>query len=230
MRPLAAIAILFLALSPIYESAAPVPEPILSLATQFRGKSPDEVRDLISKRFGPYHRDTGSGLSIPQWDVFGGVLTFHPHTGPFFYDQRTKKVTGLIPTHNAVRENLLQSYEMTSHADQHGNTYWLGNLDFPTNTTYRFTKSGLHVNARNFFITYPTGTVSVSLAKGITDERPLESVSNRFVIAQIVFTSADGTKKTTYSIENSEQARGLEFIGVKDIGFTMNTSWKNFWK
>lgn len=230
MRAPALIAFLILALSPIYESSAAVPEPIASLAKQFQGKSPDEVRALIGNRFGPYLRDIGSGLSIPQWDVFGGVLAFHPLFGPSFYDPKTKDVTGLITTHNTVRENLLQSYEMTSNADQHGARNWLGNLEFPTNTTYRFTKSGLEVNARSFFITYPTGTVAVTLAKGIADETLLESLSGNFPIAQLVFTSSDGTEKATYSIVSSEQKRGLSFVGAKDIGFIMDTTWVNFWK
>ncbi|MCX9158592.1 hypothetical protein OPU71_20965 [Niveibacterium sp. 24ML] len=230
MRALALIAFLILALSPIDESAADVPEPIATLAKQFQGKSPNEVLALIGKRFGPYHRNTGSGLSIPEWEVFGGVLTFHPLTGPFFYDPRTNKVTGLIPTHNAVRENLLQSYEMTSNADKHGTKYWLGNLEFPTSATYRFTKSGLEVDARNFFITYTTGTVAVTLANGITDETLLESLSGSFPIAQLAFTSSDGKEKATYTIVSSEQERGLSFVGATDVGFILDTSWVNFWK
>lgn len=230
MRALAAIAIFLIALSPFHESVAAVPEPIVSLAKQFGGKSPDEVRELIVRQFGPHHRDTGSGLSIPQWDVFGGVLTFHPLGGPSFFDPGTKKVTGLVPTHNTVRENLLRSYEMSSRDDHRGQQHWLGSLEFPSPTTYRFTKSPLSANAKNFFTKYPTGTVVANLARGVADETLLESLEGDVPIAKLIFTSADGQKKAAFSIVSSEQSRSLKFVAPKNNDFEMNKGWENFWK
>lgn len=51
---------------------------VLSFGKTLQGKSSDEIRTAIIDRFGPPTRNVGSGLRIDQWEIAGGVLTFHP--------------------------------------------------------------------------------------------------------------------------------------------------------
>src|SRR5947208_659011 len=55
---------------------------------EFRGKvarmNADQVLAAATARFGRPSRDAGSGVSIPQWDIAGGVLTVHSSAGPTF--------------------------------------------------------------------------------------------------------------------------------------------------
>ncbi len=83
---------------------------------------------MISKRLGPPQRDNGSGVRIEQWDVSGGVLTFHPYTGPTFFNRKAQKFFRLLRTTNPVHANLLQSYEMTTlpDPDDHANALLAG--------------------------------------------------------------------------------------------------------
>jgi hypothetical protein len=121
MKPaLVSVLLPFMALS-VTRAQAPklsdAPKPIRELSASIQGKRPDDVRTAIIERLGPPQRDIGSGYRIEQWDTSGGVLTFHPVTGPTFSDPKTKTYFRLIRTSNPAAGNLLDSYEMTTLPD-----------------------------------------------------------------------------------------------------------------
>jgi len=74
------------------------PTSIQMLARELQGKKGDEVATAIIKQFGPAARDVGSGLSIQQWDVDCGVLTYSLGLARFRSDGG--KVVWLTPTVN----------------------------------------------------------------------------------------------------------------------------------
>ena len=140
---IASLAILVLLLT-LPESNAQVadlpgaPKAIQELSSKIQGRPADKVRAAMIEKFGPVQRDVGSGLQIEQWDVAGGVLTFHPLTGPVFSDSKTKQTFRLLRTTNPAGEVLLKGYEMTSLPDpaNYGMRSWLGNLKFGPGKTY----------------------------------------------------------------------------------------------
>jgi len=139
MRSCLAIGILF-AMSLI----SPGEDVIDSLAREVQGKKPDEVRALIVGRLGQPTRDIGSGISIDQWDVAGGQLTFHPGTGPTF--KKDGKIRWLIRTTNPAATCLFGSYQMTTIPDpaNHGNCFWTGDLSLRADGKYQYTKKVLN--------------------------------------------------------------------------------------
>ena len=220
--------------SPLMSDA---PKAVRELSAAIQGKSPHEVRTVISKRFGPPQRDIGSGLQIEQWDISGGVLTFHPITGPTFFDPKAQRSFRLLQTTNPVHANLLQSYEMATLPDSanNGTRYWLGNLEFGPEMSYAFQDSGQHRNQRsaqaeNYFMLHPTGKVAVHYVAPISSHTLLETVPEGATISHLIFTSADGKSQATFSITSSERSRRLEFRGDKPLPFAMDTSWKSLWK
>jgi len=208
-----------------------MPTSVASLAEQIQGRSPAEVQALIVKRFGPAHRDNGSGLSIPQWDVAGGILQFHPLAGPSYFDPKTNKTTGLIRTHNAVRDNLLRPYEMTTLPHANGTNHH-GNLTFSADSRYSFEPANYRISAaeRNFFFDHPTGTISVFFMQGISNATLLESLGEQTSIARLTFKSADGKTIANYFIKSFRESRLLRFSDDKDMNFLMDKSWESFWK
>lgn len=213
---------------------ADAPKMVRELAISIQGKSPEEVRSVIVKQLGPAKRDVGSGLRIEQWDTSDGVLTFNPVTGPTFSDAKTKRVFRLVRTTNLVRACLLQSYEMTT-LPINGTRFWLGNVEFTEDMTYRFTDSGQHPGQRgsqteNFFILYPNGKVQVRYSPPVTPDTVLESLPEGATVAHLVFISADGKYKATFSITSSERSRSLDFSADKPLAFMLDTAWKSFWK
>jgi hypothetical protein len=238
--PLFVVLLLLSALS-VTKAQAPdiskAPKAIQELAASIQGKSSDEVRTVIIERFGPAQRDVGSGVRIEQWDIAGGVLTFHPGTGPFFSDAKTRTYIRLLRTNNPAGANILASYEMTTLPDpaNHGTRFWLGNLKFGPNATYRFTDSGQHPKQRaaqtdNFFLLHPAGTVEVRYVAPITPDTLLESVAEGATVAHLVFNSSDHKHQAAFSITSSERERRLVFGADKPLPFCMDTSWKNFWR
>jgi hypothetical protein len=232
--------LLFLA-PPVLRAQTPniseAPKVIQELAASIQGKRSDGVRAAIIERLGSAQREIGSGYRIEEWDVPEGVLTFHPATGPTFLDLKTKKYFRLPRTSNPAASNILKSYEMFTLPDptNHGNQFWLGNLKFESNSTYRFIDSGQNLNQRaaqaeNFFMLHPAGTVEVRYVAPITRDTVLESVGEGATIARLVFRSADHKHTATFSITSSERARRLVFAADKPLSFYMDTSWKNFWR
>lgn len=178
------LTILFIFLTlPVLNAQAPkisdAPIFIRELATKIQGKQPAEIRAAIIKALGAAQRDIGSGFIIEQWDTPEGVLTFHPTTGPTFFESKTKKNFHLLWTTNPVRSCLFADYQMTTLPDpaNHGTRYWLGTVNISVDRTYQFTDSGQFFNQRsmqidNFFMLYPNGKFIVRYIAAITSETP----------------------------------------------------------
>jgi hypothetical protein len=73
------------------------PASIQALAEpEIQGKTNDEVQAAIIRRLGPAPRDVGSGLSIQQWDVGSGVLTYSQGLADFQANGRTVWLTQTV--------------------------------------------------------------------------------------------------------------------------------------
>ena len=213
------------------------PKAVQDLAAEIRGKSSDETRAAIIARLGPAKRNVGSGFRIEQWDLPGGVLTFHPGTGPTFAERKTGINFHLIKTRNPAGANIFSGYEMTTVPDpkNHGNTFWIGNLKFGRGHGYHFVDSGQNTSFRsaqdqNFFMLHPAGTVEVRYVAPTTADTLLESLAEGTTVAHLVFTSADKKARATFSITSSERSRWLAFGAEKPLPFVMGTGWENFWR
>jgi len=213
------------------------PKGIQELSALIQAKPPAEVRSAIVAHFGPPQRDIGSGMRIEQWDTSDGVLTFNPAHGPTFLDRKADKLFHLLKTTNPVRTNLLQSYEMTTLPEpgSGGSMYWLGDLEFGPDMTYRFADSGQSHDHRggqgaNFFMRHPVGRVAVRYVAPISPETLLEAVPDGATIAHLTFTAGDGKNQATFSIATSERSRRLEFRGANPLTFAMSTFWNSYWK
>ncbi len=79
---------------------------VLSFGKTLQGKSPDDIHTAIVDRVGPPTRHVGSGLRIDQWEIVGGVLTFHPLQGPSF--TKDKVLTRLLTTNNPFADCLFE--------------------------------------------------------------------------------------------------------------------------
>jgi hypothetical protein len=241
MKPaLVASLLLCLALPAIKAQPANVselPQAIQELAARIQGKSPAEVHAAIIKRFGAAQRNVGSGIRIELWHLPEGELTFHPGVGPTFSNSTTKQRFWLLRTTNPVASNVLQSYEMLTLADpaNHGSQFWLGNLEFGSNSTYRFIDSGQNLDHRaaqteNFFLRHPSGIVEVRYVGSNTPDTELESVAEGTTVAHLVFTSSDHKHTATFFITSSERERRLVFGADEPLSFHMATGWQSYWR
>lgn len=220
--------------APIVDDA---PESIRRIAAVIEGKRPDDVRAEIIRRLGEPHRDVGSGARIEQWDLPEGVLTFHPGSGPTFADAKAGKIIRLLQTRNPAGSNTLTGYEMTTTPDlrNHGTRFWLGNLKFGRDASYRFTDSGQHPGKRdgqsgNFFMLHPIGTVEVRYEAPVTADTLLETLAEGAVVARLTFTSADRGSRVIFSIRSSERGRTLSFDAEQALPFMMSAGWKSYWR
>lgn len=205
---------------------------IRELAKAIQGKEREKVWEIISERLGPPHRDVGSGVSIPQWDVFGGVFTYQDESGPVFVDHELGVYFQLLRTTNLVKENLLRGYEMMTLEDSYNTQYWLGNIEFKADLSYEFTDSEFFPRLRaaqsqNYFMLHPAGKVAIRYADGIGPETKLENLPEPALIAHLTFTSVDGKAEATYQIISS--GRRLTFASDEPLSFDMDRSWNNFW-
>ena len=204
------------------------PKPIRELAAEIQGKSGAQIRAAIGRRFGPRHRDVGSGLLIEQWDVAGGVLTFHPMGGPVFLDQKSGRHFVLLQTAHAVHAILFGSYEMDTLPDARGGRYWLGNVELGADMTYRFTDSGQHQDRRNeqannFFMLHPVGTVEVRYVGPNGPDTILEKLADGAAVAQVMLRSADGKSQATLLV--AKRQRKLEFSARSSLPFYLYKAW-----
>jgi hypothetical protein len=232
--------LLFASLGGVPAAVAPIsdaPKAIQELAAAIQGKDSDTVHAEIIRRFGFADRDVGSGFRIEKWDLSGGVLTFHPMSGPTFVDAKTDKFFRLLRTTNLAGDNLLQRYSMMTLPDpqNNGSQYWLGSVEFGADGTYRFVDGRafpeeLAKQRDNFFVLYPAGKVVVRYAPPITAETRLETLPENSVVAHFDFTSDDGNHRATFSIKSSERFRTLAFTADQRLTFEMDTSWRNFWR
>ncbi|MEM8671990.1 MAG: hypothetical protein AAGG48_31015 [Planctomycetota bacterium] len=208
------------------------PNDIAKFSVTLQGKSPEQIRDMIEKEYGPPDRNVGSGLVIEQWDVDGGTLTFHPLVGPSFDNGQT--VVRLMETTNLLKHCLFGSYEMHTlpDAEIHGNQFWIGNVSM-TGSKYEFSDSESNLRQRigqesNYFIKHPVGTVKVSYAENITAETKLEELDNQHVVATLEFSSADGTSHGEFEIVADTKNMRLSFQS-EAIPFRMEKGWVSYW-
>jgi hypothetical protein len=204
-----------------------------ALTSEIQGLEPAEVRAAIVRRFGSPARDIGSGLSIEQWDVAGGVLTFHPLTGPTFAKDEVS--TRLIRTTNPAGDCLVGSYEMTTLPDpaNHGNCFWLGNVALNSEGRYRFT-GGPNGSPRpgqedNYFMRHPEGTARVEYAAGVTPRTRLEDLADSTRVATVTF-ACDGGGSMSYMIVAHGSSMRLAFEGSEPLSFRMNKGWVSYWR
>lgn len=212
-----------------YVPNAPV---VNALIPELQGKSREEVRIAIIHRVGWPAREVGSGLQIEQWDVDGGVLTFHPVEGPNF--QRYGQRTWLIHTNNPVALNLFGKYEMyTTPEGGYRMRYWLGNLSL-SGDAYTYTDNRQNLEhpeqqKTNFFMHHTSGSVEVRYPQGVTPKTRLEDMPDDSTVAILTFISPDRQFRKTYRIVTNRTSMSLAF-GGKDMSFEMTKSWENFWR
>jgi hypothetical protein len=216
-------------------AAEPLPPQIARLRNEIRGLRPIRVRKLIKSRFGEPTRDLGSGIWIPQWDIAGGKLTFHPLRGPTF-TTRSGAVHWLLKTKNPARQTIRCQYEMATRPDpaNHGTRFWIGDVYVDKDLNYRFVdgRSNLRERgdqSRNFLMQNPTGRVEVEWAKGINDDTPLESAGDG-VIAHLVFHAAKDRASFRCRLTSSAAERSLDLAPEQaDQSYQFDGGWKVFW-
>jgi hypothetical protein len=181
--------------------------------------------------FGQPSRDVGSGLSIPEWDIAGGVLRVHPLGGPTFR-LPNGKIIWLIRTTNLAGDNLHQDFEMTTLPDlaNHGTRFWIGDVHITHDGTYHYVDSGSNPYERsdqssNFFLHYPNGHVEIIWLGGISAASRLETLGDN-QIAVLRFIAKDGKTKLESRVVSSDQTRMLSIVGPT---FEMEQSWLQFW-
>jgi hypothetical protein len=207
------------------------PSSIQSLAEEIRDKSGGEVEAAIVKHFGPAARDVGSGVSIKQWDVGTGVLTYSGGLASF--SLRKGKSVWLTTTNNkALRTLTAHGFEMTTPPSPQLK-YWLGDLNLKTGSTYKFVDSGeyesLHhreKQANNFFLKHPTGRFAIQFASGCSPDTVLEHLPDAAVLCSLTFVSADGSSRATFEIVAYPSERRLVFSTMtRPQIFLMEKGW-----
>ncbi len=174
-----------------------LPPEVRSFQRVIQRMTPKQVADAAVERFGRPARERGSGISILEWDVAGGVLTASPHHGlPTFRTSAGRKVQ-LIATESRAGPNVSQSFEMVSRPDpaNHDTTFWIGNVEIRPDGTYLFADANANLNDRgdqggNFFVRHAAGHVTIEWVNGVTADTLLESASDREV-ARLTFAAGD---------------------------------------
>lgn len=215
---------------------APLPPPVAAVREKIQGKKPQEVLAIMSADFGKPSRDVGSGLSIPQWDVAGGVLTYHEWVGPTF--RAGGRTVWLIRTHNSVGDTLTGSFEMTTPPDpaNHGNRFWLGNLDLHPDGTYSMKTGGSgerqDVANASFFGKHPRGTYAVTYAEKVDKASLLEDVADGTDVVTLKFTPDQAAgAEAVYKVRAAVDERQMEIVPAEGKAtFQLEKGWKNHWE
>jgi hypothetical protein len=206
---------------------------LAALKAEIQGKQPDEVRALIIGRFGPPARTFGSGFRIETWDVGGGVLMFHPASGPSF-DEGGQSVW-LMRTNNPAGLCLYGHYEMAIKPEPPSRmAYSLGDLYMTWDSSYIFTVSRASSEhrqgqAKNFFPLHPTGRVEVKYAPGVTAETRLEDLPDGSLVATLKFVAGLSGSSEQYRVIANRTERKLRFAG-EGMPFEMEKGWVNYWR
>jgi len=217
----------------IHEALIASPPTIQSLENEIRYKSGNEVEAAIVRRFGPAARDLGSGVSIKQWDVGTGVLTYSGGLASFSIAGGKTPSIWLTQTNNkALRTLIMDGFEMTSLASPKIK-YWLGDLDLKTGLAYKFVDSqeweSLHHREKqqnNFFLRHPAGRFAIQFAPGCSPDTVLERLPDTTVLCRLTFIPADGSPEATYDIIVYPNSRRLTFSRKKPpLEFLMGKSW-----
>lgn len=179
------------------------PTSIQKLAKELQGKKGDEVANAIIKQFGPAARDVGSGVSIQQWDVESGVLTYS--LGLARFRPKGGKVVWLTATINkALLALTTDTFEITTLPESQMK-YWLGNLRLKPDSTYEFVDSGESLDHRvgqtqNFFIKHYNGRYEIQFAPGCKDDTVLEQLADGTLLCSVTFLSANSGPKVSFDI------------------------------
>jgi hypothetical protein len=226
---LAAIAFLI----PLCVAAVPLNAPnIEALIPDVHDKRPNEVRALIVRRLGPPVRDVGSGLRIEQWDVDGGVLTFHPLVGPSF--EKDGVHMRLVRTTNRAAACLFGTYEMTTLPEgPHGLRYWIGNVSLRA-SRYEYIGTRQNLDHRtgqtdNFFMLHPRGSVRIAWTSGATPDTRLEELADGTCVATATFVPRDNQGNSVYRIVAYRSSMTLAFER-EAMSFQMDRGWVNYWR
>jgi hypothetical protein len=199
-------------------------------------KTFEEARATIVEQFGTADRDIGSGVSIEQWDLDGGVLTLHLLSGPTF-SLIGGDTVWLVETCNPLEENLLGSYEMTTKPDENnrGTRYWIGNLDLRKDGTYAFRDSQSNLDRRdeqnhNFFMNHPRGHYEIVYSPGLGPDTLLETLETRATLAKVTCAADGSVADRQYFILSDPHMRRLSFSAAGEIEFEMDKGWTNYWQ
>jgi hypothetical protein len=190
------------------------PTSIQRLAKELQGKKGDEVEAVVIKQFGPAARDVGSGVSIQQWDVESGVLTYSLGLASFLANGG--KVIWLTATANkallALTDNTFEMYTPPEPQMK----YWLGNLRLKPDSTFEFVDSGQNLDHRsgqtqNFFLKHADGWFEIHFAPGCTNDTVLERLTDGTFLCSLTFVSANGGPQVSYDIIVYSSERRLAF-------------------
>jgi hypothetical protein len=190
------------------------PASIQELAKELQGKKGDEVATAIINQFGPAARDVGSGVSIQQWDVESGVLTYS--LGLASFRANGGKVVWLTATVNKALVALTaDTFEMYTLPELQMK-YWLGNVRLKPDSTYEFVDSGQSLDHRtgqtgNFFIKHPDGRFEIHFAPGCTGDTVLEHLTDGTFLCSLTFLSANGGPQVSYDIIVYSSEKRLAF-------------------
>jgi len=194
------------------------PTSIQRLAKELQGKRGGEVATAIIKQFGSAARDVGSGVSIQQWDVESGVLTYSGGLASF--RANGGNVVWLTATVNKALLALTEdTFEMYTPAEPQMK-YWLGNLHLNPDSTYEFVDSGQSLDHRagqtqNFFLQHPGGRFEIHFAPGCTGDTVLERLADGTILCSVTFLSANGGPQVSYDIIVYANERRLAFSAKK---------------
>lgn len=184
----------------VQTQSADLPIQIANLKARIQGKNPDEVLAIIQAQFGRETRSIGSGLYIPQWDVAGGLLTFHPFRGPSFNSapatDRQPYGEGpnvmLIDTHNEVGHSIPGNYQMYTLPNNYRTIYVIGEVELQVDGRYRFKAvTGMLASyvkdASNFFTAHPAGTYRITYPTAVQESSTMENLPDKSAIATLEF-------------------------------------------
>ena len=206
---------------------------IVELTAAIQGKSPTEIREIIRKHLGDDSRHVGSGFDIEEWDIEGGIHTYHPMSGVYYRKDGVRR--RLLQTSNKVGECLFGSYEMTTApAKNDDSRYWIGNVRLESTGIFHFADSGQFPEQRsgqanNFFLKHPSGKIRVNYSKGITAESVIEQLPHDTQLAEIEFIADDESVSTTFYIKSNDEFMRLEFKSDSRLPFQMDKGWEHYW-
>jgi len=205
-----------------------LPMSVQKLAEEIRDKRDDEVSTAITHRFGAPARDVGSGVSIQQWDVESGVLTYSLGLVSFRVKSRkvwlTQTLTRALPTLAA------DTFEMYTRPEPQLK-YWIGNLSLKENWAYKFVDCGESLDHRtnqseNFFMKHPAGRFVVQFAAGCSADTVIEHLPDATLLCSLTFFPADGSPQASYDIIAYPSERRLAFSTKKrQVRFLMEKGW-----
>ena len=207
------------------------PSSIQDLAKEIRDKLGSEVEAAIVNHFGAAARDIGSGVSIKQWDVGTGVLTYSGGRVRFSVSGG-KSVWLTVTNSKALPILTADGFEMTTPPSPQLK-YWLGDLDLKTGSIYKFVDSeeyeSLHHREKqtnNFFLKYPTGRFAIQFASGCSPDTVLERLPEAAVLCSMTFVAADGSSQASFEIVAYPSGRRLVFsMKARPAIFLMEKGW-----